>query len=98
MVTRIWVGSALVSIAVMGFAFDAAAQRAGRGDGAAQPAARGRGQGAPATLPPLFFREAWKRPPYTGELNDENRRVTQDAVTNSNLELKLYGADAKNVL
>ena len=55
-----------------------------------------RGQ-APA-MPPLFFKESWKRPPYTGELNDENRRITQEALTNSNLELKLYGVDSKNVL
>lgn len=49
------------------------------------------------TRPSLLFREEWKQPPYTGKLNDENRRVTQDAVTNANLELKLYGADARNI-
>ena len=47
--------------------------------------------------PPLLFREEWKQPPYTGKLNDENRRVTQDAVTNPNLELKLYGPDSRNL-
>jgi catechol 2,3-dioxygenase-like lactoylglutathione lyase family enzyme len=47
--------------------------------------------------PALLFREEWKQPPYTGKLNDENRRVTQDAVTNPNLELKLYGTDARNL-
>jgi hypothetical protein len=51
----------------------------------------------PATRPPLLFKEEWKQPPYTGTLNDENRRATQDAVTSQRLELKLYGADAKNV-
>jgi len=49
------------------------------------------------TRPPLLFREEWKQPPYTGKLNDENRRVTQAAVTNPRLELKLYGADARNI-
>lgn len=47
--------------------------------------------------PALLFREEWKQPPYTGKLNDQNRRVTQDAVTNANLELKLYGADARDI-
>lgn len=45
----------------------------------------------------LLFREAWKQPPYSGALNDETRRATQEAVTNPNLELKLYGPDAHNV-
>jgi hypothetical protein len=53
---------------------------------------------APAPVPPpLLFKEAWKQPPYTGQLNDENRRVTQAAVTNPNLELKLYGAGASDI-
>ncbi len=47
--------------------------------------------------PPLLFREEWAQPPYTGKLNDENRRVTQAAVTNPNLELKLYGAGARDI-
>ena len=34
-------------------------------------------------------------PPYTGEQTDENTRVTQAVVTNPNLEVKLYGQDAK---
>lgn len=66
------------------------AQGEGRGRGAAAPA-------APATVPALMFKEVWKQPPYTGTLNDENRRVTQAAVTNPNLELKLYGAAVKEV-
>jgi hypothetical protein len=49
---------------------------------------------------PLLFREEWKQPPYTGELTDEKRRITrtQDAVSNPNLELTLYGAAAKDLL
>jgi hypothetical protein len=47
--------------------------------------------------PPLLFREVWQQPPHTGELNDQNRRVTQQALTNSNLELHLYGTDSRDV-
>jgi hypothetical protein len=47
--------------------------------------------------PALAFREEWKQPPYTGKLNDQARRVTADALTNPNLELKLYGAGASDV-
>jgi len=53
---------------------------------------------APAAVrPSLLFIEEWKQPPYTGALNDETRRATQDAITNARLELKLYGADARNI-
>ena len=45
--------------------------------------------------PPLLFSEPWKMPPYTGEQTDENTRVTPAVVTNANLEVKLYGPDAK---
>lgn len=50
--------------------------------------------------PPLLFREEWKQPPYTGELDDVKRRirVTADALTNPNLELQLYGPDTKDLL
>ena len=48
-----------------------------------------------APRPPLLFSEMWKLPPYTGEQTDENTRVTPAVVTNANLEVKLYGADAK---
>jgi hypothetical protein len=45
--------------------------------------------------PPLLFSEPWKMPPYTGEQTDENTRVTPAVVTNANLEVRLYGPDAK---
>ena len=61
------------------------------------PAGRGRGIEAPATRPASMFKEEWKQPPYTGTLNDENRRATQDAITNAKLELKLYGAMSRDV-
>jgi len=48
-----------------------------------------------APRPPLLFSETWKMPPYTGEQTDENTRVTPAVLTNANLEVKLYGVDAK---
>jgi hypothetical protein len=50
-----------------------------------------------AVTPPLLFREVWQQPPHTGPLNDENRRITPQALTNPDLELKLYGVDARNI-
>jgi hypothetical protein len=44
-----------------------------------------------AVRPPLFFREEWKQPPYTGQLTEQARHLTRDAVTNPNLELRVYG-------
>ena len=72
---------------------------AGQGQGGARGAAPAGGRGAADAVPrpPLLWREEWKQPPYTGTLNDENRRVTQDAVTNPRLELKIYGATAKEI-
>ncbi len=51
----------------------------------------------PEVRPALLYKEEWKQPPYTGTLNDDNRRVTQDAVTNPRLEVKIYGTDAKQI-
>jgi hypothetical protein len=50
-----------------------------------------------ASLPPLLFREGWQQPPHTGPLNDENRRITPLALTNADLELRLYGTDSRNI-
>ncbi len=50
-----------------------------------------------AVTPPLLFREVWQQPPHTGALNDENRRITQQAVTQPDLELRLYGSDARDI-
>jgi len=88
--------AAALGLVVM--ASGAFAQQPAAGRGAA-PEGRGRGAAAAeaATRPALLFKEEWKQPPHTGDLNDENRRVTQDAVTNARLELKLYGADAKDI-
>jgi hypothetical protein len=50
-----------------------------------------------AVHPPLLFREVWQQPPHTGALNDENRRITPQALTNPDLEYRLYGTDASNI-
>jgi hypothetical protein len=63
----------------------------------AQVAAQGRGAAEAAVRPALLFKEDWKQPPYTGPLNDDTRRATQDAITHPRLELKLYGMDSRNV-
>jgi len=67
---------------------------------AAQPApapAPGAAAAVAAVHPPLLFREAWRQPSHTGELTDENRRVTPEAVSNPTLKLTLYGADSRNI-
>jgi hypothetical protein len=50
-----------------------------------------------AVMPPLLFREVWQQPPHTGPLDDENRRITPQALTNPDLELRLYGTDARSI-
>src|SRR5438128_6730672 len=60
----------------------------------AQEPARGRGAGAPrVTRPPLFFREEWKQTPAGGE----HPVVPSQALSNPNLELKLYGSTSKEI-
>ena len=102
MARRTLIGAAAVVgfLVVTANAFaQAPAGRAGAAQGQAPAAGRGAGRGAAdaATRPALLFKEEWKQPPYTGTLNDENRRVTQAAVTNANLELKLYGSQVREV-
>jgi len=56
---------------------------------------RGRGPGASrVTRPPLFFREEWKQTPAGGE----HAVVPSEALSNPNLELKLYGSTGKEIL
>jgi hypothetical protein len=94
---------ALTVFALFGAASFAAAQApqgAGARSGAPAagvPAAGGPAQGAragggPARRPPLFFREEWKQ----NEKSDEHP-VTQESVANANIELKLYGPNAKEM-
>ena len=86
-----------IALGLVAMAAGALAQQAPAGRGTA-PQGQAGGRGAEsATRPALLFKEEWKQPPYTGTLNDDNRRATQDAVANPRLELKLYGPDAKNV-
>jgi hypothetical protein len=60
----------------------------------AQEPARGRGAGAArVTRPPLFFREEWKQTPAGGE----HPVVPSEALSNPNLELKLYGSTSKEI-
>lgn len=56
--------------------------------------------------PSLLFREEWKEPqastlghatPELMKIEDDSRRLTQDAVTNPNLALKVYGAASQDV-
>lgn len=54
---------------------------------------------APAEAPPLFFREGWKQ---TGPMEEASgfqpeRGVTAAAVTNPNLELRLYDPRAEHI-
>jgi hypothetical protein len=62
---------------------------------AAQRAAAAAAENAPR--PPLQFREVWQQPPYSGQLTDAKRRVSQVAVSNPNLQLLTYGTDAQNI-
>jgi hypothetical protein len=56
-------------------------------------AGRGGGRGPAPTVPPLFFKEEWQRPHNTnGQVP-----VVPENLTNANLELKVYGPDAKNL-
>ena len=54
----------------------------------------------PPSLPPLFLREEWRqrdRPSDAGADFVPEAGVTAAAVTNPNLELRLYDPDSKNV-
>ena len=77
-------------LTALGIAYGAFAQQP------AAPAAQGAGRqgGAPARAgrPPLFFREEWKQVAGGGE-----HPITPDAVANTSLELKLYGASSKEI-
>lgn len=56
------------------------------------PARAVRREPAGPPRPPLFFREEWKQAPGAGE-----HSVDTAGVDNSNLELKLYGTDGKDI-
>jgi len=84
------------SVAVMALGFVAMtglvlARQAPAGRGQAPEDRGAAARRPPAVRPPLFLREEWKQPPYTGRLTEPARHLTQDAVTNPNLELRVYG-------
>jgi hypothetical protein len=65
-------------------------------EGAGAPgrgAGRGPGREGRATRPSLFFKEEWKEAPKGAEAAVN----PAEAVSNSSLELKLYGTDAKDM-
>jgi len=91
---RIVITSVAAGLLALGIAFSAFAQEpkppaAGPGG---QVKGKGGGKGG-ATRPPLFFREDWKQTAAGGE-----HEVVPEDVSNPNLELKLYGAPAKQIL
>jgi hypothetical protein len=94
--TRILLVLVLVSLV----SASAVAQQRGAGAGqAAAPAAE-----APETTPPLLFREEFQQVQAAQGTPTSPRRsqnpyflAAQSAVKNPNVELRLYGADAKNV-
>jgi hypothetical protein len=55
---------------------------------------QGRGGGQRLTRSPLFFREEWKQTPAGGEHPVD----VNQALSNANLELKLYGPTGKEIL
>ena len=84
--------AALTVIGIVAWTLTAVAQ--GRGTPAPAPGTQKPGM---APRPPLLFSEPWRLPSYTGEQTDENMRFTPEVVTNSRVEVKLYGQDAKVV-
>ncbi|HEY7336471.1 MAG TPA: hypothetical protein VH639_16380 [Bryobacteraceae bacterium] len=84
--TLLW----LVPVGIATVSFFALAQQPGAGPGGGKGKAKGKEGGARA---PLFFRESWKQSTAGGE----HAVTPQEAVSNPNLELKVYGPDAKDI-
>jgi hypothetical protein len=85
-----WLSTAISCIALGVFCAAMAQQPEGEGAGKGKAKAKGKeGSGAHS---PLFFREEWKQSAKGGEHDVEG-----DAVSNSNLELKLYGTTSKSM-
>src|SRR5207249_2031969 len=76
---------ASITLLAAGLSGRAAAQEPGRGRGPAPPR---------VTRPPLFLKEEWKQTPAGGE----HPVVPAEALSNPNLELKLYGSTSKELL
>jgi hypothetical protein len=90
MIRPIWIGVTVIVLMIAGVAISALAQP-GAQEGRGAQAKQAQAKQAPVPRPPLFFKEEWKQPSYTGTLDDPKRRLTQEAVTNPDLELKIYG-------
>jgi hypothetical protein len=96
--------SCLVILVIAHSAFAQEPAQGGRGGGRGAGGGGGRGGGGAAAGPagargaaagriPLFFKEEWKT-----DAGATEHAISQDAVSNSNLELKLYGPTAKEFL
>ena len=81
-------------IAVSAFAFVLTSIAFAQAPAAQEGRAGGRGAGARVTRPPLFFKEEWKQTEKGGEHPIE----FASALSNPNLELKVYGPTAKELL
>jgi hypothetical protein len=77
--------AAALAVAILVLSVIASAQDQGRGRGAAAPR---------VARPPLFLKEEWKQTAAGGE----HPVVPAEALSNPNLELKLYGAAGKEIL
>src|SRR3989442_6287483 len=75
---------ASIAVLAAGLSGRAATQEPGRGPGATPPR---------VTRPPLFLKEEWKQTPAGGE----HPVVPSEALSNPNLELKLYGSTSKEI-
>ena len=85
--TLVW----LVPLGIAALSFFALAQQPAEGPGGGKAKGVKGKEGGPRA--PLFLREEWKQTPAGGE----HAVTPAEAVSNPNLELKLYGPDAKNI-
>lgn len=95
MTQRNLVVSTLMCLISLVIAYDAFAQQPAQptAQQGQMPARTAERAAAPTVAhPPLFFRLDWTQPPAAPE-----HPLAQDAVGNSNLELKLYGPDGKDI-
>lgn len=93
----------LMMVVLAGAAYGGIVSTLSAQQGAQAPAAPAAAQ-PPETMPPLLFREQWQQAANAVGVPTSPRRsqnkywlASQSAVVNPNLEMKLYGADAKNI-
>lgn len=84
----------LIVISALAFAFTSSALAQAPAPAAQEGRGGGRGAGARVTRPPLFFKEEWKQT----EKGGEHPLVIESSLSNPNLELKVYGPTAKELL